>query len=262
MIRAVLLLLALAAGAVPTTAQTTDQTSPAASSSPTFLSGSRFYMGAEHLATESEQFVWEANFGGDVDLVDWRTGRATFFANYQVMMGEELKAFDPNQGNYILGFTGSTRIGASEVAGVFHHESRHLSDRPKVTAVDWNQIGVRLLHRRTAGALSLDTQAQFLGTVQKSHVDYTWELSGRTRGDIALRQGIGAMVIGNLRVIGVDGSRNRSTQTGGRLEGGFRFDGEMGALELFLAVERRVDPLVLEFGTMNWLAVGFRLSSR
>lgn len=219
-------------------------------------------MGAEHLATDSQEFVWEANFGGAVDLVDWRAGRATFFANYQVMMGEELKAFDPNQGNYVLGFTGSSRIGAAEVAGVFHHESRHLSDRPKVTPVDWNQVGVRLLYGRTAGALSLDTQAQFLGTVQKSHVDYTWEFAGRTRGDIVLRPGIGAMVSGNLRVIGVDGSRNRGTQTGGRLEGGLRFDGEKGALELFVAVERRVDPRVREFGTMDWLAVGFRLSNR
>jgi hypothetical protein len=41
-----------------------------------------------------------------------------------------------------------------------------------------------------------------------------------------------------------------------------RLDGRMGAIELFVAVERRIDPATLEFGTLDWVAVGFRLLNR
>lgn len=227
-----------------------------------FMARTQFHLGAEHLATDSEQFVWEGAFGGEVDFLDWGTGRAMFVGSYQVIMGAELKAFDPNQGNYILGFSGSARFAGNELSGVFHHESRHLSDRPKIQPVDWNMIGARLQRQLTAGALFLDTEGQFLGVIQKSYVDYRWEVDGRVRGDLILRPGVGVLLSADVRVLGVDGSRARGTQAGARGEGGLRFDGERGAVELFVAVERRVDPAQLEFGTMNWVAVGFRLLSR
>ena len=47
-------------------------------------------------------FVWDTNFGGELDVVDYGTGRATFVANYQAILGDEFRHFDPNQGNYIL----------------------------------------------------------------------------------------------------------------------------------------------------------------
>jgi hypothetical protein len=221
-----------------------------------------FHMGAEHLSTESEQFKWEANFGGDVDFVDWGAGRATFVANYQVMLGDEFKAFDPNQGNYVLGFSGSARLAGTELTTVFHHESRHLSDRLKRTPVDWNMVGFRVQRKQGLGKAFLDAQGQVLSVVQKSFVDYTWEADGRVRTDMVLQPGVGVLASVDLHVIGVDGSRGRGTQTGVRAEGGLRFDGEMGAIELFAGVERRVDPEVLAFGTMRWVTFGFRLTSR
>lgn len=256
------MVLAVIAGAVPAAAQTAAAPAGGDSRSVSFLANAQFYLGAEHLFTDSEQFRWEANYGGSVDFLDWVSGRATFYANYQVMMGEEFKAFDPNQGNYILGLAGSTRVGSAEFGGIFEHESRHLGDRPKTTPVDWNMIGMRVQRRQMAGRMLLDAEGQFFGVVQKSYVDYSWRLDGRVRGDVTLRPAVGVFLIGAVRALGVDGSRDRGTQTGGRAEGGVRIDGVAGAAELFVAFERRIDPAVLEFGTMNWTTVGFRLVSR
>jgi hypothetical protein len=257
--------LALLAGVVPAAAQTASSANPpqrAPGSGVRLFADSAFQMGVEHMASDSEDFVWEGNFGGRVDFLDWGRGRATFVANYQVIMGEELKVFDPNQGNYILSFSGGQRFGASELSGVFHHESRHLSDRFKVQPVDWNMVGARLTRRLTAGALLLDVEGQFLGVIQKSFVDYDWEAVGRLRADLVLRPSVGVLLNVDLRLFGVDGSRDRGTQTGIRAEGGIRIDGERGALELFVAGEHRVDPAVLAVGTRNFAMVGFRLLSR
>lgn len=256
------MLVAALAAAVPAAAQsTTPAATPAASEPVAFLPRTLFHMGGEHLSGTDEQFVWEANFGGEVDFVDWGRGRATFVANYQVIMGEEFKAFDPNQGNYVLDGLASVRIAGFEVAGVFHHESRHLSDRAKRQAVDWNMLGARVQRRVALGVLHLDAQGGWLDTVQRTYVDYDWEAHGRVRGDVIVRPGVGVLMDVGVRAFGVDGSRSRGTQTGVRAEGGLRLDGRMGAVELFVAAERRVDPSPLAFGTASWITAGFRLLS-
>ncbi len=252
--RCLLLATAIVAGTVPAAAQVTAPVQ--------FMSRSLFQMSAEHLSGDDESFVWEANFGGDLDVLDWGRGRATFVANYQVILGEEFKAFDPNQGNYTLGTSGSVRLGGAEISGVFHHESRHRSDRTLPQPVDWNMVGARVGAKPTPGAMFMDAQVQFLKVIQRSYVDYEWEVDGRLRSDLVLRPGVGVLFGGDVRVVGVDASRGRETQVGGRAEGGLRLDGVMGAIELFVAVERRIDPATLEFGTRNWAAVGFRLLNR
>lgn len=254
--------LAVIAGAASATAQTATPAPQSSGPGVRFLSRTLFHLGVEKLSGDRRDFVWEGDIGGVIDFLDWGSGRATFVGNYQVVMGDELKAFDTNQGNYILGFSGSVRMGAAEVAGVFHHESRHLADRAKVLPVDWNMVGARLTHRGNAGALFLETEGQFLGVVQRTSVDYEWEADGRVRGDLILRPGVGVLLGMNLRVLGVTGAFGRGTQTGARAEGGIRFDGEVGAIELFVAGERRIDPALFEPGTMNFVMAGFRLLSR
>jgi hypothetical protein len=257
------IVLAMAAPALPAAAQSQSPSPPAPAAQPVqFMSRTLFRLGGEHLSGQNPQFVWEGNFFGDIDFVDWGRGRGTFVANYQVLLGEEFKSFDPNQGNYTLGLSGSARLGQAEITGIFHHESRHLSDRLKRTAVDWNMVGVGVQGTGALGVMFIDARARYLGVIQKAYVDYRWEFDGRLRNDIVLRPGIGVLFSGDLHVFGVDDSRARGTQYGGRAEGGVRFDGQMGALELFAAVERRVDPAPLEFGTIDWVTMGFRLSSR
>jgi hypothetical protein len=261
-LRRALLVLALAASAVPASAQSPAPAAAPAAGSVAFLPRSAFHMSAEHISSEDPRFIWDANFGGDLDLVDYGYGRATFYANYQVILGDQFHVFDPNQGNYILGGSTSARFRGVEFAGVFHHESRHLSDRPKRQPVDWNMVGGRVQASATTGALQTVLRADLRHTIKTSLVDYRWELDADVRNRFGLRRGLALFSDLDLRLLGVDGSQNRSTQVGYRVEGGTSLAGNGAGVELFAAVERRIDPYPLEFATDTWVSVGFRLLSR
>lgn len=256
MIRALTITVVMTAWAASATAQTTG-------SGVSFFPHARFRMGAEHLGgIDDKRFRWDANFGGELDLVDYTLGRMIFAANYQAILGEELQKFDPNQGNYILEGALTARLRQAEAALVFHHQSRHLSDRAKEQPVDWNMLGGRVRRAFLLGTTYLDAQADLRWVVQRSFVDYRWELDTHVRADRLLRPGIGVLAAGGVRYLGVDDTVPRDGQTGYRAEGGFRFEGGGGAVELFVAAERRIDPYPLEFGTATWMSAGFRLSSR
>ena len=227
-----------------------------------FLPRSTFHLSIEHLSGEDVMFVWDTNFGGELDVVDYRTGRATFVANYQAILGDEFRHFDPNQGNYVLSGSTSLRTAGPEIAGVFYHQSRHLADRANRVAVAWNMIGGRAQHRFTAGETHVDARVDVRGVVQKSFVDYRWEIDSGARSDVQIRPHVGLLFSGDLRLLGVDGTQNRGNQTGFRGEAGLRTVGGAGAMEFFFAVERRIDPYPLEFGTAHWVTLGFRLLSR
>jgi len=260
--RGILLVLALVAGAAPVDAQTTPP--PQSSAQPSgveFLPRFDFHVSMEHLVSDEKRFVWDANFGADLDIVDYGGGRVTFVANYQAVLGSEFRAFDPNQGNYTLEGSVSARADALELAGVFHHESRHLSDRPKRDPVDWNMVGGRIRSSVLRGRTELRGRADIRGAVQHTFVDYRWEVDADVAARVAVRPRVAVVATGGLRLLGVDGSRNRGTQHGYRGEGGMRIDGRGAALELFIAAERRIDPYQLEFSTATWLTAGFRVSS-
>jgi hypothetical protein len=226
------------------------------------LPRTQFHMSAERLSGENLMFVWDTNFGGELDVIDYRTGRASFVANYQAILGDEFRNFDPNQGNYILSGSASVRTPAAEIAGVFYHQSRHLADRANRVAVAWNMMGGRVQRRLTMPRAQVDARLDVRGVVAKAFVDYSWEIEGAVRSDVQIRPGVGVLFSGTLRRLGVDGSQNRGDQTGFRGETGVRFEGRRGAMEFFVAGERRIDPSPLEFGTANWATVGFRLLSR
>ena len=177
-VRAACLLLMLAA-VHPAAAQTPTQTSV------TFVPRYEFHLGAERLAQSDPRFVWDTNFGGSIDFVDYGLGRTTFTANYEAVLGQEFRTFDPNQGNYLLDLSSSVRAGGVEVAGMLHHTSRHLSDRPKRFPVDWNMLGVTLRHETRHGALTLVTGGDVMRTILKSYVDYDWEANGRVEATMS-----------------------------------------------------------------------------
>lgn len=249
------------AAAMPASAQSPPE--PADDRGVGFLTRYAFHLTAEYLSGDDERFTWDANYGGELDVVDYGAGRFTFYANYQVITGDEFRAFDANQGNYILGGRLSGRLPHGvEVAGVFHHLSRHLSDRPKRQAVDWNMVGARVSRPFAVGPLAVEPRVDIRKVVQRTYVDYEWELDGGVRAEYPLTGHVALSAGGGLRRLTVDGSRNRDAQTGARGEGGVRFSGRAGAVELFLAVERRIDPYPLEFGTTRWMMAGFRLLGR
>ena len=225
---------------------------------------SRFDLQLEgaYLVTDDERFNWAFDFGAEVDAVDWGGGRATFVAGYEAIAGEEFRRFDVNQGNYLLEAVLAFRAGAIEIGPVWHHVSRHLSDRIKRFPIDWNMIAVRAAGRPHAGALELAWQADARRTVTRAFVDYDWEIEGAGSGLRRLGGRWSAAAATSVRVVGVDGSRERGSQWGGRVEGGVRLDGRVAAGELFVAVERRVDPYPAEFGTSRWVTLGVRLRAR
>ena len=236
---------------------------PAAAQQPVqFLPRFDFYFAAEYLSDDDRRFEWDADLGGEVDVVDYGVGRATFTANYEVVMGTQLRRFDPNQGNYILAGSASARAGALEVAGMFYHQSRHLSDRPKLGAIDWNMVGARVAGDMTRGRTEWQARADVRGVVQKSFVDYQWEIDAEGGGRMELHPRVSLISSAGVRVLGVDGTRDRGTQTGFLAEGGARFEGTVAAMEFFVAAERRIDPFPVEFGTATWLKAGFRLLTR
>jgi hypothetical protein len=226
-----------------------------------YLPRSAFHLTAERLAEGDPRFLWDAHFGGELDFIDYGAGRFTFLADYQVLLGDEIRAFDPNQGNYVLGARSSLRLGATEVAAVFHHQSRHLSDRDKQEPVDWNSVGAQVRHGVGGARARLEGRLDVRRVIQKSFVDYAWELDAAVRGDRRLRPGLGVLGAAGVVVRGVDGSRDRAGQAGYRVEGGVRVEGHGAAVELFVAGERRIDPWPLERGTASWVAAGFRLLS-
>ena len=246
------------AAAPPAAAQSTADTTSAIAWLPRF----DYWLKAEHLATDDPALVWEANYGGEFDLIDYGRGRLTFAANYQVLLGEQIRIFDPNQGNFLLEVAASGRLPGVELAGLFHHTSRHLSDRAKIDPVDWNMAGVRVRMGGERGSIHYDIGADVLGVVQKSLVDYRWSVTSTGGVSASIHPRLALLARAGVHVLGVDGTASRGTQHGYRVEGGVSLEGSAAALELFLGVERRIDPHPLVFSTATWTTAGFRISSR
>ena len=233
-------------------------TAPAASE---FMSRTDLRLGAAALSSDDQRFKWDTHFGGDIDVLDYVRGRLRVVADYQAMLGDEFRPFDPNQGNYVLEPSVSLRVGGFEIAGLFHHESRHLSDRIKKFSIDWNVIGGRVLKRADTERMTLEVEAGFGGVVKHTFTDYKWV--GDT--DVLVRRQLGdrmaVYVRGTVVVYGVDGTVPRDNQTGGRGEIGAA-DGPTGAVELFAGGERMVDAYPLDRVPQEWPFAGFRLISR
>ena len=259
-IRCLVAAFALWAVAAPARAQ--DPAPPADPLRIRFMPRYDFHIAADHLSTDDVRFVWDANFGGEVDVVDYGFGRATFTGNFETVMGNQFRNFDPNQGNYLLDSSLSWRDRGTEVAALFHHTSRHLSDRFNRSSVAWNMLGARVRHDIAAGKTAIQLKGDLLGALLKNHVDYNWQAGGDVRVAVPLRPALSFITSGRLQLLGVDGTQQRGTQTGSRAEAGVRFAGERGAIELIVAAERRVDPYPLEFSTLNWVSAGFRFVSR
>jgi hypothetical protein len=119
--------------------------------SPEFLSRYDFHLSIARLLTSTptpappvpdERFSWDSHYGGSFDFADLVVARLGVALDYQAVMGSEYRPFDPNQANYTLeGFVSARVAPDTEVAGIFHHVSRHFSDRPKSLAVAYNGCG-------------------------------------------------------------------------------------------------------------------------
>ncbi len=263
------LTLIVAAGAAAQTSQPVVSPAP---SEPDFFTRYDFHLSAAGLITSTptpapvtpdQRFSSDAHFGGSLDFIDYVAGRTSLTIDYQAVLGDEYRPFDPNQGNYVLEVASSGRVAEDlEIVGVFHHVSRHLSDRPKRGAIAWNVAGARVLKRLTVVGMTVDGTLDLGKIVQHSYVDYTWigELNILVRRPVSERLGVFAHGTGQF--FAVDGTASRGTQGGGLVEAGIRLNGKAGALELFAGYEKRVDADPLDRESHHWGLAGFRLLSR
>lgn len=264
--RAVLAACLILASAPHAGAQQPDQpvASPAPDT-PDFLTRADYQLSAGRIVgIDNISFSWDTHFGGSLDVVDYVAGRAGIYVDYEAVLGDEFRLFDPNQGNYTLEAFGSGRVNDStEIVGIFHHVSRHLSDRPKRFAIAMNLAGARVLQHIRIGGSTVDIDVEGGKIVQHSYVDYSWigELHLQARHPINSRVTGYARAAGQL--FGVNGEvPSRGRQFGGFVEAGVRLKGGAGTMELFLAAERRVDADPLDRQVRQWGLAGFRLVSR
>ena len=209
------------------------------------------------------RYSFDTHWGGSLDFVDYVVGRTSFIIDYEAIIGDEFRLFDPNQAVYTLEAASSARVGDGEIVAIFHHVSRHLADRANRQAVAWNAAGVRLLKQVTRESTTIDVDFELTRVVAKAFVDYNWigELNVSVRHPLNARVAIFAQ--GSGKLFTVEGTvPNRGTQTGGMAEAGIRLKGIGGALELFAGFETRVDAYELERDSRRWMLAGFRLLGR
>ena len=65
------------------------------------------------LVIDDDRFVWDTHFGGGLDVVDFVSGRINVLIDYEAVLGRQIRAFDPNQGNYALEGSVSRRFGGT-----------------------------------------------------------------------------------------------------------------------------------------------------
>lgn len=228
-----------------------------------FLSRFDYHLAIEALSGRDPQFRWDADVGGEFDIVGGPRGRATTAFNYEAILGDEFQPFDPNQGNYAIELTGAGRRGRMEFAGVFHHTSRHRGDRPKWFGIAWNLLGAQVTWTDVRARRTWQVQARAARIVMKDAVDYTGEYSTNVlyaqpwRSRLAL---VGR-ASGVVRTIDARIS-DRGAQAGGRGELALRIRGAAADLEVHVGVERRIEASMPYPRPKTWALVGLRVLSR
>jgi len=248
--------LVLAGG--PATAQ--EALSTSSSRTPVFVADYNFHISIEAISHADPRFTWDACAGGDLDLVDFGWGRLNLLADYEVMMGDELRPFDTNQGNYTLEASVAFRVGRTELSGVLHHVSRHLADRPKPSSIAWDVLGVRMRRRFVSASTAVDVSAGIGSIVQHASVDYAWTGDFRARIAHGLGGSLFLFADGSAAWLGIDETRSaRDTQWSGRMEVGIRIRGRAGDVEVFAGYARRADAYPTESAARRWPLAGIRI---
>lgn len=229
---------------------------------PGWLTHSNFHLALEKFAIDDEQFSWDADFGGDVDVVDWTGGRINLGGNVEAVMGRELQRFDPNQNNYTIDLLGAARLGRDEAATIFRHVSRHVGDRERPFPVNWNLLGGRYWLRRGTERTTIDISGHAAGVVAKTSIDYVGELGLQASIRYLLERRVALTWRGSaVRILVDEDVWERSDQNGGRAELGVTFIGRGAAVEFFVGAERRIDADAFEASPKSWFMVGFRIQN-
>jgi len=220
---------------------------PHTGSAADFLPAVSLHLEAARYAPVETDLYWTTTIGGGADVFGVGGFRGYIVGDVETIIGNTRRAFDASQANYHLEFGGRFHVRGVTVNPFFHHVSRHLIDREKEPAVDWNMLGVRGEARLSPGGRRTRVGGSVGHTTLASLVGYRWELIGH--GDIE--------VLGNERTAGYLRAAARFVTVDPEpelprddfldwiVEGGFRFRHEHRVFDAFAAYERRNDVLLL-----------------
>jgi hypothetical protein len=186
------------------------------------------------------------------DTTLWMTG------DLETTLGNTRRAFDATQINYHLEPSVRHAFGVYQGELFFHHVSRHVSDREKPNAIDWNILGLRA--RAPLGPVYVEASVGHV--TQESRVGYRFEAVAQVDGDVVKLGTRNALYgLGYGRYVSAESSEEfpRGSFLDARLEGGIRFRNEKRRLEAYAAWERRNDVLVLEGGQHDRALFGVRM---
>jgi hypothetical protein len=218
---------------------------------------------AQRYTSAEPQFKWSGWIGGGLGLARLHGTTLRVDTDVETIIGGQQRTFDANQANYHLEASLRRAFGPTEVRLVYHHVSRHLEDRPKSQAVDWNLLGVRA-SRRFGGAWPVRAHVGLGHTTQVSLVGYGWEFVAGAATERALGPSpASARVYGQIDLRRVQAESTpafpRDGFVDGRVEAGLRLRREARQAALFLAFERRNDVFLLEPGARSRVILGLRL---
>jgi len=205
------------------------------------------HLEAARYEPSERDFQWTGWIGGGADVVRAAQATAYFSADAETLLGEERRPFEANQVNYHLEVGVRRSFGSLELAGFYHHVSRHAIDREKPEAVDWNMLGLRAeLSFPQRWPLPGKASLAVARATLASRVGYRWEVAAGVEAEWpAQGWGTGYLRAG-VRALSVDAAAEiaRDGFVDGLLEAGLRFRGA-GDLDVFAAFERRNDVFLL-----------------
>jgi hypothetical protein len=217
---------------------------------------------AARYSPANEDFAWVGWIGASVDLVEKGKWTGYFNPNVETILGHRIRSFEAVQTNYSLEIGGRRGLGRGALSGFFHHVSRHVQDRDKFQAVDWNFLGLKY---DSPWPEKWDRRGGFAGSFAvatlASAVEYNWE--ARVSGDLDLtRKGKKALfVLADIRHVGAVATAEfpRDSLTDVRVEAGFRQWEEARQFALFVAYEHRNDALIPRALVIDRAVFGFRI---
>lgn len=206
-----------------------------------------------------DELRWQGWIGAGASLLETRGVTLWGRAEAETILGQVIRPFEATQVNYHLTLGLRRTFGRFEVVPFFHHVSRHVVDRPKTVAVDWNLLGVE------ASGQPWSTPVWVLASLahaQSSLPGYEWEMRLAVEGTVWRHQRYSALLRGGLRLVVV---RDHDTPPRGdfadwTLEGALHWERETGgrALEAYLSAEKRNDVFLETAASRQRALLGLR----
>jgi hypothetical protein len=220
---------------------------PLTGSAADFLPAVSLHLEAARYAPVETDLYWTTTIGGGADVFGVGGFRGYIVGDVETIIGSTRRAFDATQANYHLETGGRWLFHGVTVNPFFHHVSRHMIDREKEPAVDWNMLGVRAEARFSPRGRRAKIGGSVGHTTLASLVGYRWELIGHGDLEVLGNERTSGYVRAGARFVTVDPEPElpRGDFLDWIVEGGFRFRNEHRVFDAFAAYERRNDVLLL-----------------